>query len=73
MLWYYILPRTLKVSENPKEIDDMQVGIAVSGDDIYSISLSGSLNYWKNARNADDGALANHRYHGHSNLVTCLE
>jgi len=49
------------------------VGIAVSGDDIFSISLFGALNYWKDGKNAAEGALPTSRFHGHSNIVGCLD
>lgn len=49
------LLKTLRVDMNPvNEVDEMQVGVQVVENDVFSLSLFGALNVWKDAREMAD-------------------
>ena len=66
------LIKTLRVAENPNEINEMQVGITSVSGDLYSLSLFGALNQWKGVSSLTDGSLPTNRFHGHNTLVACM-
>lgn len=66
------LLKTLRVGEAPHEIQEMQVGVVAVAGDIYSLSLHGALNHWKEVSSLSDGSLPSNRYHGHNAPVSAL-
>ncbi|CAK93071.1 unnamed protein product (macronuclear) [Paramecium tetraurelia] len=60
------LLKTLKIP-NAQEIDDMQVGVTVSGNVAYSLSLTGALNVWLDVLKVEEGPTK--RLFGHNALV----
>ncbi|CAD8068738.1 unnamed protein product [Paramecium sonneborni] len=57
------LIKTLKIP-NAQEIDDMQVGVTISGNVVYSLSLTGVLNVWNDPINLEQGP--SKRFFGHN-------
>lgn len=58
---------TLALSQKPT-LTDMQVGVAMGNNSIFSISLGGTLNQWK--ENKENGSMPDHKIEMHTKRVT---
>ncbi|KAL4426871.1 hypothetical protein ABPG74_008795 [Tetrahymena malaccensis] len=62
------LLKTLRVSENP-QVEHQQVSVKVNKQDVYSITLNGHINVWKNAHQLEENSLPTSVLVGHQNSV----
>jgi hypothetical protein len=58
----------LKTKENP-QIEDFQVGVGVLRDLIFSVSLSGAINFWKYSADMTNGELPLDSFNGHQVII----
>lgn len=54
------------------QIEDFQVGLGIIKDKIFSVSLSGAINFWKYSVDMKDGELPLDTFNGHQVIINDL-
>ena len=59
-------------SKLESQIEDFQVGLGVIKDKIFSVSLSGAINFWKYSIDMKDDELPLDSFNGHQVIIKNL-